>query len=214
MRNFHSRHAMNDANRPRTPQPATVSPLLVGLAIWLFFPLGFFLLWRHPTLGKNGKWWAAGLAWACFIMIVGSRAEQVNSHDEPASKVTREQTAESSDDSPAESSTGAGTPTGESFSAKQMDGLYKKVFKLRIGMGPSEVFGIMGPPTKRDVFDPADHTLPGLPVVDARPQDTATWSSSEDPGSAYVMVNFIDGRAFDIVANKKGGKVLSLKEGR
>ena len=53
-----------------------LAPIWVGLAIWLFFPLGLFLLWRHPTLGKNGKWWAAGIAWACFIMLMGSRAEE------------------------------------------------------------------------------------------------------------------------------------------
>jgi hypothetical protein len=52
-----------------------LAPIWVGLAIWLFFPLGLYLLWRHPTLGKNGKWWAAGITWACFLMFMGSRAE-------------------------------------------------------------------------------------------------------------------------------------------
>lgn len=187
-----------------TKQP--LAPIWVGLAIWLFFPLGLFLLWRHPTLGKNGKWWVAGIAWAGFIMFMGSRAEKDGPPKIHSPPVEQSETAEASDDS--------GQPSGKSFSAKQMEGLYKKAFKLRIGMSPGEAFGIMGPPTKREVFDPADHTLPGLPVVDARPQDTATWSSSEDPGSAYVMVNFMDGRAHDIIANKKGGKILSLTESR
>lgn len=70
-----------------------LAPILVGLAIWLFFPLGLFLLWRHPTLGKNGKWWAAGIAWACFLMFVGSRAEK----EDPSSTVTSVQTAEATD---------------------------------------------------------------------------------------------------------------------
>lgn len=59
-------------NSPKEP----LAPIWVGLAIWLFFPLGLFLLWHHPHLGKNGKWWASGIAWACFIMFMGSRAEE------------------------------------------------------------------------------------------------------------------------------------------
>lgn len=183
-----------------------LAPVLVGLAIWLFFPLGLFLLWRHPTLGRNGKWWAAGIAWACFLVLMGSRAEKDGPAGTDSPQGTQGPTAEASDDS--------GQPTSKSFSAKQMEGLYKKAFTLRIGMSPGEAFSIMGPPTKREVFNPAEHTLPGLPVVDSRFQDTATWSSSEDPGNAYVMVNFMDGRAHDIIANKKGGKVLSLSASR
>lgn len=183
-----------------------LAPILVGLAIGLFLPLGLFLLWRHPTLGKNGKWWAAGIAWACFLVLMGSRAEKDGPAEPNSPPGTQGSGAEASDDS--------GQPAGKSFSAKQMEGLYKKAFTLRIGMSPDEVFSIMGPPTKREVFNPAEHTLPGLPVVDSRIQDTATWSSSEDPGSAFVMVNFMDGSAHDIIANKKGGKVLSLSASR
>jgi len=74
-----------------------LAPIWVGLVIWLFFPLGLFLLWRHPTLGKNGKWWAAGIAWACFLVFMGSRAEK----EDPESPVPNNQTAEAADgDSP------------------------------------------------------------------------------------------------------------------
>lgn len=52
-----------------------LAPIWVGLAIWLFFPLGLFLLWKHPTLGKNGKWWAAGIAWACFLVFMSRNDE-------------------------------------------------------------------------------------------------------------------------------------------
>lgn len=62
-------------------QTKGLAPILLGLAIWLFFPLGLFLLWRHPTLGKNGKWWAAGIAWACFLVFMGSRAEKEETLD-------------------------------------------------------------------------------------------------------------------------------------
>jgi hypothetical protein len=58
---------------PPTTQP--LSPLLVGVAMFLFFPLGLYLLWRHPTLGKNGKWWAAGIAWGVAVMFMASREE-------------------------------------------------------------------------------------------------------------------------------------------
>jgi len=74
-----------------------LAPIWVGLAIWLFFPLGLYLLWRHPTLGKNGKWWAAGITWACLLMFMGSRAENedVSSPDKPEKTL-----AEASPDTP------------------------------------------------------------------------------------------------------------------
>ena len=53
-----------------------IAPMLVGLAMFLFFPLGLYLLWQHPTLGKNAKWWASGIAWACVVMLFSGRAEK------------------------------------------------------------------------------------------------------------------------------------------
>lgn len=44
-------------------------PFLVGLALCLFFPLGFFLLARHPVLKHKKAWWAGGAAWALLVLL-------------------------------------------------------------------------------------------------------------------------------------------------
>ena len=54
------------------------SPLVIALAIFLFFPLGLFLLWRHPVLAPSKKWWLTGCAWGliaglAFIGFVQER---------------------------------------------------------------------------------------------------------------------------------------------
>jgi hypothetical protein len=109
--------------------------------------------------------------------------------------------------------TGDGSPTGKTFSDKQMEQLCRQAFKLRLGMSETEVFQIMGQsPSERKYFNPADHTLPGLPVVDPRPHDTCIWSSTSDPGYYFVMVTLKEGRTVDITANKNRGRILELSE--
>jgi hypothetical protein len=58
-------------SRKATNKP--LDPVLVGWAMFLFFPLGLYLLWRHPTLGRNAKWWASGIAWACVLLMFSGR---------------------------------------------------------------------------------------------------------------------------------------------
>lgn len=45
------------------------SPLVVGLAIFLFFPMGLYLLWKHPVLVRNKKWWWAGGMWGLIVSL-------------------------------------------------------------------------------------------------------------------------------------------------
>jgi hypothetical protein len=44
-------------------------PFWVGMAILIFFPLGFYLLWHHPTLRHKKAWWAIGIGWALFCIV-------------------------------------------------------------------------------------------------------------------------------------------------
>ena len=55
------------------------SPLVVGLAIFCFFPLGIYLLWRHPVLGRNKAWWWTGGVWSLLVAlaVIGGNGEEV-----------------------------------------------------------------------------------------------------------------------------------------
>jgi hypothetical protein len=64
---------MPAAPESRQPSKKPLAPPLVGWAMFLFFPLGLYLLWRHPTLGRNPKWWIAGIGWACLVMLFSGR---------------------------------------------------------------------------------------------------------------------------------------------
>ena len=55
-----------DATTPDTL--AVLPPVVVGLAIFLFFPAGLYLLWRHPVLGRNRAWWWVGGAWSFLVL--------------------------------------------------------------------------------------------------------------------------------------------------
>ncbi|HEU5119192.1 MAG TPA: hypothetical protein VFT74_21560, partial [Isosphaeraceae bacterium] len=56
--------------------------VIVGLAIFLFFPVGLYLLWRHPVLGHSKKWWWAGGAWG-FLVILALRGGGGNNPSSP-----------------------------------------------------------------------------------------------------------------------------------
>lgn len=188
---------MSDATGNDSTQGG-LAPIWVGLAIWLFFPLGLFLLWRHPNLGKNGKWWAAGIAWACFIMLMASRAEKGEPGAEPDPPVTNGQITE---------------PSGKNFTTKQMEVFYKKAAQLRLGMSAEDVFGIMGTPTKRWDFDPTKD-LPAVArerIVDPRVVVDYKWCSAKDPENDFVSVALKDGEVFWITAIKDGAKFVDLK---
>lgn len=73
-----------------------IAPMLVGLAMFLFFPLGLYLLWKHPILGRNAKWWASGIAWACMVVLFSGRAEKEQSSQPSEAEKTQVATSSSS----------------------------------------------------------------------------------------------------------------------
>ena len=44
-------------------------PFIVGMSIFLVFPIGLYLLSKHPLLGRNWRWWSAGTAWSVFFTL-------------------------------------------------------------------------------------------------------------------------------------------------
>ncbi|WP_435017966.1 hypothetical protein TA3x_005589 [Tundrisphaera sp. TA3] len=46
------------------------SLFVVGLVIFVFFPLGLYLLWKHPSLGRSKRWWWAGGTWGLIVALV------------------------------------------------------------------------------------------------------------------------------------------------
>jgi hypothetical protein len=50
------------ASDAKAPWPA----LWVGLAIFIFPPFGLYVLWRHPVLCGNKKWWGGACAWTVW----------------------------------------------------------------------------------------------------------------------------------------------------
>lgn len=57
--------------RTRTLDDETITggihPWKVAAAIFLFFPLGLYLLLKHPTLRRNRLWWGIALAYSAFV---------------------------------------------------------------------------------------------------------------------------------------------------
>jgi hypothetical protein len=74
----------------------TIKPKWIGLAIFLCFPIGLYLLWQHPTLGRDRRWWWVGGVWSLVILLAmangdhgkrktgGSHSVTVNSRTGPA----------------------------------------------------------------------------------------------------------------------------------
>jgi hypothetical protein len=48
-----------------------IPPIVVGLAIVFLMPVGLYLLWTHPTLGSNRRWWTAACSLLLLILAMG-----------------------------------------------------------------------------------------------------------------------------------------------
>lgn len=57
------------AAAPHSEAAQPMKPFWVGLALFLFFPVGFLLLAIHPQLRTRKAWWAAGSAWALLLIL-------------------------------------------------------------------------------------------------------------------------------------------------
>lgn len=55
---------------PELAEGEGLDPKKVALAIYFCFPLGLYLLWNHPTLGRNKAWWRVGGAWSCLVFVL------------------------------------------------------------------------------------------------------------------------------------------------
>ncbi len=68
------------------------SPLVIALAIFLFFPLGLFLLWKHPVLGRSKAWWGIGGVWGVLVSLAlfadGNASKRSGSGNRPGTTVT------------------------------------------------------------------------------------------------------------------------------
>lgn len=57
------------ASTPTAVQNTPLAPIWVGTAIMVFFPVGLYLLWKHPVLGRSKAWWYAGIAWSVLYVV-------------------------------------------------------------------------------------------------------------------------------------------------
>lgn len=100
-----------------------------------------------------------------------------------------------------------GLPSGE------MSQVMRNAFALRLGMSTNETMRILGrPPTESKRTDPADHAVPGLPIINPSPFTIHTWSSATSPGETFVMVGISEDRVFEVSVYKDGGPTLSLSK--
>jgi len=61
----------DQASHPSPWRGLVTHPVTVGIAIWLFVPVGLVLLWLNPVLRRDRRWWAAAAAWGLYLLWVG-----------------------------------------------------------------------------------------------------------------------------------------------
>ncbi|MDB5350090.1 MAG: hypothetical protein JWN86_1337 [Planctomycetota bacterium] len=66
---------MKRAERELAGPDGNMRPKWVGLAILACSPVGLYLLWRHPTLGRDRKWWGIGGAWSLVVLVMMARGD-------------------------------------------------------------------------------------------------------------------------------------------
>lgn len=93
------------------PETISLAPFWVGAAIFLLPPLGIFLLWRHPVLGRSEGWKKAAYAWGGIWLIA-----QVSNAFRDDSKTPRPESAGTPQSVPA-----SGSSSGVGISGRSPD---------------------------------------------------------------------------------------------
>lgn len=60
-----------------------IPPIVVGLAIVFLLPVGLYLLWTHPTLGSNRRWWTAACSLLLLLVAMGVFSKNPYGSDPP-----------------------------------------------------------------------------------------------------------------------------------
>jgi hypothetical protein len=92
-----SRLGIRSGSVATTPNPQATKPPLstqvVGLAMFLFFPVGLYLLWKHPVLGRNKTWWWVGGVWSFLVLMAamnGDKDKGPTKNEPPVAEFERE----------------------------------------------------------------------------------------------------------------------------
>jgi hypothetical protein len=162
-----------------TTLPAkNISALLVATAIFIFFPLGLYLLWRHPTLRSQKWWWCAAALWSLIVLVGASREESSQEASAPSKAPFPAEVADTS--------TGdfRSSPIKKSGRRKPVD--MTQVFRIKKGMTESQVTAILGEPHESQQM-----------VIDSTPFSprrlTATWTYRGDHKQDFILLGIEDG---------------------
>ena len=78
-------------------------PVIVGVALWLFLPVGLVLLWLNPSLRRDRRWWAGVTVWGLYLLWGGRLPLAGSRHDTSESNtVVSSVTSLDSEDTPEE----------------------------------------------------------------------------------------------------------------
>jgi len=152
---------------------------LVATALFCFFPLGFFLLAKHPTLSTKRAWWVAGSAWAAFVLMSAFRKETGES-------VTPEQSSVAVDSKPlVDNDEFTSWPKVSTGRRSPVD--MTKAFNLRTGMSEGQVRSILGEPHEAQRM-----IIKSTPFSGRR--ETYTWSYKGDHPDDFILVGIENGQ--------------------
>ncbi len=150
-------------------------PRIVGLLIFFWPPLGFYLLWKHPTWQKPTKWIVTGCYAALVIVACAfSEKDKPNRSVEYAAPLPRSAAAPSPPPEPKPA-------RGEAFD-KKYEAL---VYRIQPGMTQQHVEDCLGP------ADETKHTDIGR-INPQKTGQTLTMLTWRD-GERFITLGFMNG---------------------
>ena len=121
-------------------------PLIVGLLVASFPPLGLYLLWKHPTWQQRTKWISAA-CYAAFV-IVASVVIVVSENEKPKSSLEHDAPLPRSAASP------SAPPSSQPSTVVSFDKKYEAlVHKIQPGMSQQQVQDLLGSADDRNHTD-------------------------------------------------------------
>lgn len=121
-----------------------LSPLVIGIAVVFLPPLGLYLLWKHPVLGKHKEWWIGAGVWSLLWLGGVMQKQEPSVRNEPESNMA----VKRHDKEATPKKSGSGSRLADMRA------------RVSVGMSKQEVEKLLGPPEEKHDLGESQFELP------------------------------------------------------
>jgi hypothetical protein len=157
----------------------TERPIVIGLAALFFFPVGLYLVWKHPTWSVNKKRILTGTLAVLLLGAIGSASDDKTKNESRKTEGIQPGLLATAAPPTSVKNNSSDRYASSSEWKRLAEVLVKDV---KVGMSAEQVRSLMGDP-----HDVNEHHVAGKQIV------IWTWKKQEDPQNSFIHLDVSGG---------------------